>query len=126
MLDYTPIAEEQIRQFDGQGYLVIRDVLDEVTLARLIEVSDRLMASDIQVNREPNPHGLYDRFRNSITLDDAYIPLMTHPEILPLVIHLLGSGLQLMTSHLIYKYPICPAPPIRIGLPVGTATTCKQ
>jgi ectoine hydroxylase-related dioxygenase (phytanoyl-CoA dioxygenase family) len=36
---------------------------------------------------------------------------MTHPKILPLVIHLLGSNLQLMTSHLIYKYPNPPDTP---------------
>jgi ectoine hydroxylase-related dioxygenase (phytanoyl-CoA dioxygenase family) len=36
---------------------------------------------------------------------------MTHPKILPLVVHLLGSNLQLMTSHLIYKYPNPPDTP---------------
>lgn len=111
MLEYTPIPAEQIRQFDEQGYLVIRNVLDEATIAQLIAASDRLIDSDLQTNRQSNPTGLYDGFRNSVTLDDAYIPLMTHPKILPLVIHLLGSNLQLMTSHLIYKYPNPPDTP---------------
>ena len=105
MFDYIPIPQEQIRQFDEEGYLVVRDVLDRASISALIEASDRLIASDIQTSRQSNPTGLYDGFRNSIALDDAYIPLMTHPTILPLVIHLLGSNLQLMTSHLIYKYP---------------------
>ena len=111
MFDYTPIPQEQIRQFDEEGYLVVRDVLDEASISILIEASDRLIASDIQTSRQSNPTGLYDGFRNSIALDDAYIPLMTHPTILPLVIHLLGSNLQLMTSHLIYKYPNPPETP---------------
>ena len=111
MFDYTPIPQEQIRQFDEEGYLVVRDVLDEASISILIEASDRLIASDIQTSRQSNPTGLYDGFRNSIALDDAYIPLMTHPTILPLVIHLLGSNLQLMTSHLIYKYPNPPDTP---------------
>ena len=105
MFDYTPVPQDQIRQFDEEGYLVVRNVLDEASIATLLEASDRLIASDIQTSRQSNPTGLYDGFRNSIALDDAYIPLMTHPKILPLVIHLLGSNLQLMTSHLIYKYP---------------------
>ena len=105
MFDYTPTPQEQIRQFDEEGYLVVRDVLDRASISVLIEASDRLIASDIQTGRQSNLTGLYDGFRNSIALDDAYIPLMTHPTILPLVIHLLGSNLQLMTSHLIYKYP---------------------
>ena len=111
MFDYTPTPQEQIRQFDEEGYLVVRDVLDRASISVLIEASDRLIASDIQTGRQSNLTGLYDGFRNSIALDDAYIPLMTHPTILPLVIHLLGSNLQLMTSHLIYKYPNPPDTP---------------
>ena len=111
MFDYTPVPQDQIRQFDEEGYLVVRNVLDEASNATLLEASDRLIASDIQTSRQSNPTGLYDGFRNSIALDDAYIPLMTHPKILPLVIHLLGSNLQLMTSHLIYKYPNRPDTP---------------
>ena len=111
MFDYTPVPEDQIRQFDEEGYLVVRDVLDDASITKLLEASDRLIASDSQTSRQSNPTGLYDGFRNSIALDDAYIPLMTHPKILPLVIHLLGSNLQLMTSHLIYKYPNPPGTP---------------
>ena len=111
MLEYTPVPAEQIRQFDEQGYLVIRNVLDDATIAQLIAASDRLIDSDLQTNRQSNPTGLYDGFRNTVTLDDTYIPLMTHPKILPLVVHLLGSNLQLMTSHLIYKYPNPPDTP---------------
>ena len=111
MFDYTPVPQDQICKFDEEGYLVVRNVLDEASIATLLEASDRLIASDIQTSRQSNPTGLYDGFRNSIALDDAYIPLMTHPKILPLVIHLLGSNLQLMTSHLIYKYPNPPGTP---------------
>ena len=105
MLAYTPIPKEQIRQFDEQGYLIVRNALDQDTIAHLIEVSDRIIASDSQANRQPNRDGYSDGFRNCVTLDDAFIPLITHPKMLPLVIHLLGANLQLMTSHLIYRYP---------------------
>ncbi len=108
MLPYTPIPKEQVREFDEKGYLIVRNALDSGTISKLIEVSDRLIASDLEIGRQQRPDGLYDGFRNSVTLDDAYIPLLTHPRILPLVIHLLGSNLQLMTSHLIYKRPDAP------------------
>ena len=111
MLEYTPIPQEQIRAFDEKGYLIVRNVLDDDEIARLEAASDCLIDSDIETNRQSNPTGLYDGFRNTITLDNAYIPLLTHPKILPLVIHLLGSNLQLITSHLIYKYPNPPDTP---------------
>ncbi len=105
MLKYTPIPEEQIRSFDENGYLIVRNALDNDTISNLLEVSDRLIASEHQIGRQSRADGRYDGFRNAVTLDDAYIPLLTHSTILPLVVHLLGSNLQLMTSHLIYKSP---------------------
>ena len=105
MLAYTPTPEEQICEFDEKGYLIVRNVLDSATLSKLEQASDRLIDSDLETNRQTNPTGLYDGFHNTLSLDDAYLPLLTHPTILPLVIHLLGSNIQLMTSHLIYKYP---------------------
>ena len=75
MLPYTPIPEAQIREFDEQGYLIIRNALDSETISNLIEVSDRLIASDIEESRQRRPGGLYDGFRNAVILDDAYIPL---------------------------------------------------
>ncbi len=105
MLDYTPIPQDDIKFFDDNGYLIVRNALDSQAISTLIEASDRLIASDHQIGRQSRADGRYDGFRNSVTLDDAFIPLMTHPAILPLVVHLLGSNLQLMTSHLIYKSP---------------------
>ncbi|MCB0093892.1 MAG: hypothetical protein KDE54_38670, partial [Caldilineaceae bacterium] len=96
MLEYHQLDAAQLNQFDQQGYLIVRNALDGATISRLIEVSDRLIASDIKVNRQRKPDGLYDGFRNSVTLEDAYIPLMTHPTILPIVVQLLGANLHLM------------------------------
>ena len=117
MLEYTPIPEEQIRHFDEQGYLIVRNALDSETISNLLEASDRLIAGDIALNRQRRPDGRYDGFRNAVILDDAYIPLLTHPKILPLVIHLLGANLQLMTSHLIYKHPDPPGTPATHRVP---------
>jgi ectoine hydroxylase-related dioxygenase (phytanoyl-CoA dioxygenase family) len=111
VLDYTPVPKEQIQEFDQKGYLIVRNVLTQEEITTLEAASDRLIDSDLEINRQHNPGGMYDGFRNTITMDDAYIPLLTHPRVLPLVIHLLGANLQLMTSHLIYKYPNPPDTP---------------
>ncbi len=115
MLAYTP-ATEQIEQFDRDGYLIVRNALDDESISRFIEAGDRLIASDKTVNRQRRHDGRYDGFRNAVTLDDTFIPLLTHPKILPLVVQLLGANLQLMTSHLIYKQPD----------PAGTPTTHRD
>ncbi|MCB0123547.1 MAG: phytanoyl-CoA dioxygenase family protein [Caldilineaceae bacterium] len=111
MFDYQPISNEQLQQFDNEGYLIIRNALDSATISTLIAAGDRLIASDRTLNRQRRHDGRYDGFRNAITLDDAFIPLLTHPIILPIVVQLLGANLQLMTSHLIYKQPDPPDTP---------------
>ena len=105
VLEYNVMSDQQRQQFRDEGYLIVRNALDNATIEQLIEVGDRLIATDERHNRYEVDDGLYDGFRNCITMDDAFIPLLTHPQVLPLVIQLLGSNLQLSTSHLIYRYP---------------------
>lgn len=102
---FTKLSDEQRRQFRDEGYLIVRNVLDEASISSLIEAGDRLLATDQRFNRFVTGGGIYDGFRNCITMDDAFIPLLTNPVTLPLVIQLLGSNLQLSTSHLIYRHP---------------------
>ncbi|MEM7538410.1 MAG: phytanoyl-CoA dioxygenase family protein [Chloroflexota bacterium] len=111
MLDFVPASEKQLNHFDEHGYLVVRNALDSEMVAKLIAVSDRLVDSDIEQNRQRKPDGLYDGYRNCISLDEAYIPLLAHPTIFPLVVQLLGGNLHLITSHLIYKHPDPPGTP---------------
>ncbi len=116
MEGFTKLTEEQRKQFRDEGYLIIRNVLDEAMISRLIEAGDRLISTDQRFNRFVQGGGIYDGFRNCITMDDAFIPLLTNEITLPLVIQLLGSNLQLSTSHLIYRHPD----------PPGTADTIRR
>ena len=104
-MDFVEISTEQKRQFDEEGYLIVRDVLDSQQIESLIEAGDRLVASDRVENRQRTNGGLYDGFRNSVSMDDAFLPLMTHPKTFSLVAQLLGANLGLLTSHLIYRHP---------------------
>ena len=60
-LDWHPLSDEEIRHFDDKGYLIIRNVLDSETVDRLIEVSDRLIASDLREKRQTYPNGFIRR-----------------------------------------------------------------
>lgn len=99
------LPKETIQQFDEEGYLIIRDALDVETVDLLTEAGDRLVSSDCSGNRQRSEDGQYDSFRNCIALDDAFVPLLVHEKIFPIVVQLLGAYLHLTTSHLIYKFP---------------------
>ncbi|MDA0708932.1 MAG: phytanoyl-CoA dioxygenase family protein [bacterium] len=105
MLNHHKISQSEIDHFDQFGYLIVRKALDEEMVQRLIRSGDHLLKSDLQQNRQTSVGGLYDGFRNAITLDDVFIPLIDHPTILPTVVQLLGADLHIMTSHLIHKQP---------------------
>lgn len=111
MQGFIELSEEQRQQFRDDGYLIVRDALDEDMISRLIEAGDRVIASKERRNRYTTHGGIYDGYRNCVTMDDAFIPLLTNKVALPLVVQLLGSNLQLSTSHLIYRHPDPPGTP---------------
>ncbi|MEE2657318.1 MAG: phytanoyl-CoA dioxygenase family protein [Candidatus Latescibacterota bacterium] len=113
-LQYDPIDADMLRQFDEEGYLIIRNALDAKQIATLIEAGDQLIATDLGKGRQRATDGQRDGFRNCVALDPAFVPLIDHPTMLPLVVQLLGANLQLMTSHLIHSKPDPPGTnPIR-------------
>jgi len=104
-MEFVRISAEQKRQFDDEGYLIVRGVLDNDAIEALIEAGDRLIASERVVNRQHSNGGLYDGFRNVVSMDDRFLPLLTHPATFSIVTQLLGPHLGLLTSHLIYRHP---------------------
>ena len=113
---FTELTEEQRRQFRDEGYLIVRNTLEDDAISQLVEAGDRLLAGDARLNRY-STSAYYDGYRNCISMDDAYIPLLTNGVALPLVIQLLGSNLQLSTSHLIHRHPDPPGTPDSIRRP---------
>jgi ectoine hydroxylase-related dioxygenase (phytanoyl-CoA dioxygenase family) len=103
-MQFTPLSAEQRQQFDDEGYLIVRDALDEGTVARLIEAGDRLIHSGQTLNRQ-TMSGNYDSFRNCVSMDDAFLDLLMHETTVPLIVQLFGPNIHLVTSHLIYKHP---------------------
>lgn len=116
MLGDVRVAQADLDFFDQNGYLIVRQALDADTVAAIVEASDRLLASDSRLYRQTTPNGRYDSFRNCVTKDPVFLPLIDHPTVLPTVVQLLGADLHMVTSHLIYKDPD----------PEGTPATFRQ
>ncbi len=116
-MEFVRITKEQKKQFDEEGYLILRGALDSDTVSALIEAGDRLLASDREQNRQRRPGGKYDGFRNCVSLDEAFLPLITNPKTFSLVAQLLSPHLSLLTSHLIYRHPDPPGSPDTERLP---------
>ena len=116
-MQFQKITPEQKRQFDEQGYLIRRGALDAGLIASLVAAGDRLIASQRRQNRQRSNGGLYDGFRNVLSMDEAFLPLLTHPATFSLVAQLLGPHLSLLTSHLIYRHPDPPGAPETSRMP---------
>ena len=116
-MEFATITPEQKRQFDEDGYMIMREAIDSETVSALIEAGDRLVASDRTVNRQRRPGGKYDGFRNCVSMDDAFLPLITNPKTFSIVAQLLSPHLSLLTSHLIYRHPDPPGSPDTERLP---------
>ena len=104
-MQFHKITPQQKRRFDDEGYLIVRSALDSATVDSLLAAGDKLIASDRIQNRQRSNGGLYDGFRNVVSMNDAFLPLLTHPATFSLVAQLLGPHLSLLTSHLIYRHP---------------------
>ena len=92
-MEFVKITPEQKRQFDEEGYLIMREAIDSEAVSTLVEAGDRLIASDRELNRQRRPGGLYDGFRNCVSMDDAFLPLITNPKVFSIVAQLLSPYL---------------------------------
>lgn len=104
-MKWTKLPQEQLKQFDDNGYLIIRNALSLEDINALIEAGDKLIDSGCLKNRQvSSDSSRYDSFRNIISLDGAFLPLLAKNTTFPLICQLMGPRLQLHTSHLIWKH----------------------
>jgi hypothetical protein len=102
-MQFTPLTAEQRRTFYQEGYLIVRNAIDSTLVSQLLEAGDRMIASKRERDRQRLDNGLFDSFRNCIAIDDAFLPLLTNPRVVPLIVQLFGPRIHLTTSHLIYR-----------------------
>jgi hypothetical protein len=71
-----------------------------VTRQAALRAAERLLSSDLTAGRDRGVDGK-DGFRGVVNLDDAFLPLVANPDVLALMVALLGSNVHLLSSHLI-------------------------
>lgn len=94
---------DQKAQFDRDGFLVLRNVIEPDLVSRLVSAADRLTSDGMA------SEGLSERrhwqMRNCLPADPVFLDLVDHPDVLPVVAAILGWDIHLITSHLIVRPP---------------------
>ena len=97
------MTEQQQRDFEEQGFIILADFLTPEELQRLLaavdEVAAEVRAASGQSADEPFA------IRNALALHDAFLDLIDHPRMLPLVVDAIGWNIQIRTSHLDCRPP---------------------
>jgi ectoine hydroxylase-related dioxygenase (phytanoyl-CoA dioxygenase family) len=116
-MDFVQLKPEQRQSFDDDGYLVVRDALDEETVDRVIKASDRLAESFLRKPEvQDRPEYNHLDLRPGLLREEALFALVTHSSTVPLVVQLLSPNIHLHSTALIYKRPESPdAPSFRRG-----------
>ncbi len=97
------MTDAQRDQFDQQGYLIVPNALEEATLERLLEASDRVDREERE-KKALDPGATMAKFR-TIVEGDAFLELLDWPKTFPLIWDILGWNVQHYISHLIYYPP---------------------
>ena len=101
MLAMTP---EQQRCWEEDGLIIIEDFFTAAELQRLLRAVDRV--GDVwRGARGSAGSDAPFSVRNVVAYDDAFLDLVDHPKMLPLVVDAIGPNIQLRTSHLDYRPP---------------------
>ncbi|MDF2440474.1 MAG: hypothetical protein JWN98_1458 [Abditibacteriota bacterium] len=98
------LSLEQQRQWDKNGYFVLRGALSGALLDRVLEAAEEVEAR----KRAERNLGSNDTLevRNAIIEHDVFWELLDYEETFPLVLDLMGGDIQLSTSHLIVRPPV--------------------
>ncbi|MDP6360256.1 MAG: hypothetical protein QF473_34390, partial [Planctomycetota bacterium] len=102
----TGLSPAQRVQFDEDGFVLIEDALGADEVNNLLSVTDRLyeehLARDYSKQDEPF------QMRDIPRLDDAFLEMVTHPTMLPLIVDAIGFNIQIRTSHMDIRPPQSP------------------
>lgn len=86
-----------VKQFEEEGYLLLRNALSQAKVDELNAAIDRIIAEE--------PESLAYNVYNSVERDPAILSLIDHPSLLPLIVNLMGYNIQLHISHLTIRKP---------------------
>jgi ectoine hydroxylase len=97
------MTEQQRKDFEDKGFILIENFFPRDELDRLLSAIDEVA---VRARREQGI-GPNDPFalRNALTHHEAFLDLIDHPRILPFVVDTIGWNVQIRTTHLDYRPP---------------------
>ncbi len=109
------MTEQQRRDFDEQGFILLENFFTQSELERLLGAIDEV-AVKVRQDKGIGPNDPF-ALRNALTHHEAFLDLIDHPLMLPLVVDAIGWNIQIRTTHLDYR------PPYPEGLEAGELGT---
>ena len=82
------MTDEQRRSFDEDGFIILENFLTPAETARLSDAADEVV-SRIQQEKGLPPETHF-QIRNALSQHDAFLDLIDHPRMLPLVVDAIG------------------------------------
>ena len=105
-MDFVKLTEEQRQAFAEDGYLVVREALDQETVQRLLAEADRLAAPFLYkpaIAGKPEYNHL--DLRRGLLKERTLLALVANSTTVPLVVQLLSPNIHLHSTTVIYKRP---------------------
>jgi hypothetical protein len=107
------MTAEQAQQFETDGFFVIPDCLSSPELQTLLAASEEL-AEQYRRDKDGDKSTPF-QVRNVLARHPAFLELVDHPKILPIVVAAIGPDIQIRTSHLDYRPPYPPGSEDQVG-----------
>jgi ectoine hydroxylase len=100
------MTPQQQRDFEEKGFIILDDFFSPTEVAYLATAADEV------AERVQKAKGLaaqaHFQVRNALSWHDAFLDLVDHPRMLPLVVDAIGWNIQIRTTHLDYRPPYPP------------------
>ncbi|MCB0184218.1 MAG: phytanoyl-CoA dioxygenase family protein, partial [Caldilineaceae bacterium] len=97
------MSEQQRHDFDEKGYVILENFFTPDELARLLDAVDEV-AANVRQSKGLGPGDPF-AIRNALAHHEAFLDLIDHPRMLPLVVDAIGWNIQIRTTHLDYRPP---------------------
>ncbi len=97
------MTEQQQNDFAEKGYVILEKFFTQEELDRLLEAVDEV-AARVRQDKKLGPNDPF-AIRNLLSQHEAFLDLVDHPRMLPLLVDAIGWNIQIRTTHLDYRPP---------------------
>ncbi|HSS22494.1 MAG TPA: phytanoyl-CoA dioxygenase family protein [Pyrinomonadaceae bacterium] len=108
-MDFIELKPEARKAFDEDGFLVVRNALDDETVGKLRSAGDKLAEPFLNKPEVPSrPEYNHLDLRPGLLKEEPLFSLVTNSSTVSLVVQLLSPNIHLHSTSLIYKRPSRP------------------